>query len=338
MLNALRTYLRAATKPRTPTKARLLFDDLEQRTVPAGFVVSGPLAGQASLVRVLDASTGAVKVQFDAYPGYRGGLNVAASDDRNGDGLPDRIVIGTKSGIGIAAVYSGTGALLQGFAPYGGTYRGPVSVAFADVNKDGVDDAVTGTAVGASLVKVFDGSSQAEVRSFQAFNGFGAGVNVGGGDINRDGFDDVIVGTASVAAAVAVYDGHTAEQIRFQVFGLMRGGVRVAGGDLDHDGGDDVIVATGPGSTPLVGVFRGSDLALLGGAQVFESSYIGGVELEIHDISGDGKDDLVVERHSGGARFRAFDDGGAHDLNDDRQSLAPEPGDDSGGRNRGSGR
>jgi len=213
-----------------------------------------------------------------------------------------------------------------------------VSVALADVNKDGVDDAVTGTAAGASLVKVFDGRTQAEIRSFQAFGGFSGGVNVGSGDINRDGVDDVIVGPASIAAAVAVYDGRTSEQIRFLSFGLMPGGVRVAGGDLDHDGGDDVVVATGPGSVPLVGVFRGSDLSLLGGGQIFESSYIGGVELEVHDISGDGKDDLVVERHSGGARFHAFDDGGAHDINDDRQSLAPQPGDDSGGRNGGRGR
>ena len=118
----------------------------------------------------------------------------------------------------------------------------------------------------------------------------------------------------------------------------MPGGVRVAGGDLDHDGGDDIVVATGPGTTPLVGVFRGSDMSFLGGGQVFESAYIGGVELEVHDISGDGRDDLVVGRHSGGARFRAFDDGPAHDINDDRQSLALEPGDDSGGRNRGNGR
>jgi len=100
MLNALRTYLRALKRSRACQKARLQFENLEQRTVPAGFLVSGPLAGQASLVRVLDGTTGAVKVQFDAFPGYTGGLNVAASDNRNGDGLPDRIVIGTKSGVG----------------------------------------------------------------------------------------------------------------------------------------------------------------------------------------------------------------------------------------------
>ena len=324
---------------RSARSARLGVEEFEQRLTPAGFILSGPLAGQASVVRVLDATTGAVKVQFDAFPGYTGGLNVAASADRNGDGLPDRIAIGTKSGPGIAAVYDGaSGRLLQGFMPYGGNYRGAVSVAFADVNRDGVDDAVTGTAVATSVVKVFDGRTQAEVRSILAFGGFSGGVNVGSGDINRDGFDDVIVGSASVAAGVAVYDGRTSEQIRFLALGLLPGGVRVAGGDLDHDGGDDIVVATGPGTTPLVGVFRGSDMSFLGGGQVFESAYIGGVELEVHDISGDGRDDLVVGRHSGGARFRAFDDGPAHDINDDRQSLALEPGDDSGGRNRGNGR
>ncbi|MFM8273914.1 MAG: hypothetical protein ACKODX_16500 [Gemmata sp.] len=68
-------------------------------------------------------------------------------------------------------------------------------------------------------------------------------------------------------------------------------------------------------------VFRGSDLTLLSSRIVFESTYRDGVRVQVNDSTGNGRDDLVVERASGPARFRAFDDNGVdgpfHDLLDD---------------------
>ena len=318
---------------------------LEDRTVPAGFILSAAQPGDDGIVRILDGTTGVEKSQIVAFSGYRGGFSAAASGDRNRDGFPDRIVVGTTH-IGTAPhvkVFDGaTGALLQSFFAYDPGFLGGVNVAFADIDGDGKDDVVTGAAAGTSPhVKVFDGVTGNTVRSFLAFDsGFRGGVNVGGGDLNGDGRDDILVGAAAGAAPhVKAFDGKTEALLQsFLAFdGAFVGGVRVGGGDLDHDGHDDIIVGAGPGAGSHVKVFRGNDLALLSSKIIFEDAYHDGVQVEVNDVSGHGLDDLVVERNSGTVRFRAFDDSGvdgpAHDINDDNGIDAL--GHDSGGSGKG---
>ena len=313
--------------------------------VPAGFVLDAPRTGEAAIVRIRDGTTGAVKMQFTGFEGYSGGLYADASDDRNNDDLPDRVVIGTLGGTTPhVKVFDGaTGTLLQSFFAYDAGFLGGVNVAFGDVNRDGVNDIITGAAAGTSPhVKVFDGTTGSELRSFLAFDeGFRGGVNVGSADINRDGFDDIVVG-ASVGSSphVKVFDGRTGSTLQsFLAFdGAFAGGVRVAGGDLNHDGQDDIIVGAGPGAGSHVKVFRGNDLAVLNSRIIFEDSYRGGVYLEVDDVSGNGLDDLVVERTSKLGRFRSFDDNGidgpGHDINDDHGVDLNDAPDDSNGRGR----
>lgn len=309
-------------------------ESLEPRTVPAGFVLSAAQPGEASLVRVLDGTTGAVKTQLDAFPGYTGGLLAAAGADRNKDGLPDRIAVGTRGGTTPhVKVFDASGNLLQSLFAYDAGFLGGVNVALGDVTGDGKDDVVTGAAAGTSPhVKVFDGTNAAEVRSFLAFDaGFKGGVNVGAGDTNKDGKEDVIVGAAvGTAPHVKVFDGASNALTKsfFAFDGAFVGGVRVSGGDLNRDGLDDIIVGAGPGAGSHVKVFKGDDLSLLNSRIVFEDGYTGGVYVGVSDVSGSGRDDLVVERTGGTARFRAFDDNGldgpGHDLNDDRGGVAAQ--------------
>lgn len=318
-------------------------EELEPRTVPAGFVVDAPERGEASVVRVLDGTTGAIKVQFDAFPGYTGGLNVDASNDRNGDALPDRVVVGTRGGTTPhVKVFDGSGNLLQTFLAYDAGFLGGVDVALGDVNNDRIEDVITGAAAGTSPhVKVFDGATGVTVRSFLAFDaGFQGGVNVDDGDINDDGFDDIVVGAAvGTSPHVKVFDGRNLNLLRsFLAYdGAFVGGVRVSGGDLNGDGQDDIITGAGPGAGSHVKVFRGSDLALLSSKIVFEDGYTGGVNVFVNDSSGNGRDDLIVERASGVVRYRAFDDNGVdgpfHDLFDD---IYDDNGGAVGGTNGGS--
>jgi hypothetical protein len=94
-------------------------------------------------------------------------------------------------------------------------------------------------------IKVFDGRTFAEVRSFYGFENFNGGLNVGEvdpypgfnggiriatGDVNGDGFDEIIVG--------AELNGHV------KSFGGFGGGVYVAAGDVDGDGFADLITGT----------------------------------------------------------------------------------------------
>ncbi|MBM3980989.1 MAG: hypothetical protein FJ304_12020 [Planctomycetes bacterium] len=307
-------------------KADLKAEALEARTVPAGFILDAPEPGEAAVVRVLDGTTGAIKVQFDAFPGFTGGLTGDASNDRNGDGLPDRIAVGIKTGgPPHVKVFDGSGNLLQSFFAYDTTFLGGVDVGLGDVNDDGVEDVITGALGGnAPHVKAFDGRDGHLLHSFLAFDaGFRGGVNVDDGDTNNDGADDIIVGAAIGAAPhVKVFNGRTGSELQsfYAYDGAFVGGVRVSGGDLNGDGRDDIVTGAGPGAGSHVKVFRGDDLGLLSSKIVFEAGYAGGVDVFVNDSNGNGSDDLIVER-TGLVRYRAFDDNGVdgpfHDLYDD---------------------
>src|SRR5438876_99758 len=73
-----------------------------------------------------------------------------------------------------------TGKLKAGFDAYDPSFTGGVSVAVGDVNGDGHADIVTGAGPGgAPHVKVFDGQTLLEIRSFFAYDpSFTGGVNV----------------------------------------------------------------------------------------------------------------------------------------------------------------
>ncbi|MEX0645292.1 MAG: VCBS repeat-containing protein, partial [Parvularculaceae bacterium] len=98
-----------------------------------------------------------------------------------------------------------------------------VFVAAGDVNGDGMADIITGAGAGAGPhVKVFDGATGAELRSFMAYAPtFTGGVFVAAGDVNGDGMADIITGAdAGAAPHVKVFDGKTgAEATSYFPFG-----------------------------------------------------------------------------------------------------------------------
>ena len=149
--------------------------------------------------------------------------------------------------------YNPDGTERLNFLAYDANYRGGVTVATGDVTGDGFEDVVTGSATGASHVKVFSGRDGALVASFFAFPGFTGGVNVavangrvvvgagaGGGPVLK-GFT-IAGGSGTEVYSVLAYEEG------------FRGGVRVAGA------GDLVSVGAGPGGGPRVRVFREADL------------------------------------------------------------------------------
>ena len=239
-----------------------------------------------------------------------GGAPVTAADGDNHFGFVPVIAAGAGPG-GSPQVkrYNVDGSVSSTIQAFDPSFLGGVRVAVGDVTGDGVNDVIAGAGPGAGAhVKVFDGVTNAEVRSFFAFAGFTGGVFVGAGDIDGDGRADVIVGAgAGGAPHVKVFSGATGAELRsfFAFAPDFSGGVTVAGGDITGDRRADVVVGSGTGSH--VKVFDGATGAEERSFFAF-AGFAGGVFVGSGDLDCDGRDEIVVGAGPGGApHVQVFD-------------------------------
>lgn len=201
--------------------------------------------------------------------------------------------------------------IYHGFA-YSNTFRGGVRVASGDVTGDGVADLMTAPGSGiAAEVKIFDGASGAQTRSFFAFEGqFQGGAYIAASDLNRDGYAELIVSPDHGGGPrVRVFDGRTGNVLA-DFLGIedphFRGGARIGMGDVNGDGIDDLLVGAGFGGGPRVAVFDGAALGaglgrkLVGDFFVFEPSLRNGVNVDGGDFDRDGFSEIVVSGGPGG--------------------------------------
>ena len=220
----------------------------------------------------------------------------------------DLFAVATGAGTPVQVkVFEANGTLRFTLRPFDG-FTGGAAVTTADVTGDGVDDIVVGAGVGATggHVKVFDGASGAEIRSFFAFEGFLGAVSVGTGDLTGDGLADIIVGAgAGGGPHVKAFNGATGAEIRsfFAFDTAFRGGVSVRAGDLNGDGIADIVVGTGPGAGPHIKIFDGKNQSEIASFFAGDPAVTGGVLVEVGDfVAGGGLEVLG----SANGRLRVF--------------------------------
>ncbi len=229
---------------------------------------------------------------------FRGGVSVAVGDV-TGDGVADVVTGAGPGGSPYVRVFNAKGKSQRTFFAYDPSFRGGVSVAVGDVNGDGVADIVTGAgAGGAPHVRVFDGPTLAEIRSFYGMDpNSTSGINVAAGDTNNDDIADIIVAPkAGPEPVVYVYSGTslTVTSSFYAFDASFRGGVNVAAADYDGDGQEEVICGAGAGGTPEVAVISGYDNTEHARFLAFDASFTGGVSVAAADVNADGFPDIVA--------------------------------------------
>ncbi len=192
-----------------------------------------------------------------------------------------------------------TGADIGEVDVYDVGFRGGVRAATGDVTGDGVKDLVTAAGPGGGPhIKVYDGKTGTEIRSFFAYvPEFRNGLSVAVGDVNRDGFADIITAAGPGGGPnVRVFDGRTGTLLTsfFAYDSGFTGGLNVGSGDIDGDGYDDIVTGVGSGGGPHVRVLSGRDFSELRSFYAYAPTVTGGVNVASGDVDGDGRDDLVI--------------------------------------------
>lgn len=276
--------------------------------------------GVVAEVRAINPANGLVRWSTNPFDGFNGAISIAVGDV-NFDGYED-VIVGAGAGAGPrVVVLSGVdGSEIASFFAFSQSFAGGVNVAAADFNGDGYADIVVGTALGSSHVKVFDGRSQAEIRSFLAFGAdFNAGVRIAAGDANGDGTPDIfLAGGENSTPVFRIFDGNTSTLLREgMVFAPdYAGGLSIAAADVDGDGFADAILGSGTASNPHVKVYSGVNGAELASFFVNEDfspdAYATvplefGISVAAEDLDGDGINEILTTRGRGSKSIlRAF--------------------------------
>ncbi|AMV22806.1 Autotransporter-associated beta strand repeat protein [Gemmata sp. SH-PL17] len=287
-------------------------------------MVVGTDAGPQATVQVFDPRTGALLRVLTPFDGYSLGVKVAAGDV-NGDGIDDIIVsAGAGAPGGHVKVYNGADySELASFFTFVG-YTGGVNIAAGDVNGDGFDDIIVGTAIANDHVKAFSGRNPADtLLSFFAYGGGNpVGVTVAAGDVNGDGLADVVTGSATFAGHVKAFSGQNNGQLLGSYFAYgagYLGGIYVAAGDLDGDGRAEII--TGATNAPHIKALD----AITGAERQSFIAYPGatfGVRVAAVDRDGDGLADILTGAGGSAPHVKLFD-GQTLDLLDSFLAVPP---------------
>jgi hypothetical protein len=188
-------------------------------------------ASGGAFVQAYDIIHGGMMVaNFNAIPGFTGGVNVAVGNlDATG---PAEIIVGAAQGAPIVAEYNTAGQLLDAFLAYPMGYTGGVNVAAGDVlGTDGNAEILVGPASGGTggLVELFTAGNHTPIAAANLpLSPSDTGVRVSIQDVDGNGNADLALGSGPSSSRVLAFDFRTQTLLRdFIAFPSYPGGVYV---------------------------------------------------------------------------------------------------------------
>lgn len=222
---------------------------------------------------------------------------VATGDvDRDGD---DDIVAALAGSGGLRVLLNDGAGALTSHAAGSVSLPPALDVALADVNRDGILDALVVSASDGVFVAIGDGGGGWSVVDAFASGPFSSSAaGLAWGDLDRDGDVDVVVGDAVDPCFHVLMNPGDGRFIGLSTFAAASGAsLDVAVGDLDRDGFPDVVCFDGPGDliTFQGGLDPWGDHTFVAGA-VSPSTAPGATRrfVTLADVDGDGDLDALT--------------------------------------------